>query len=274
MKSALYRPVYPLSGFISHFFFYEGFQPSHSHDLFLPDGQTELIIELSGLPQHIFEPTSLKPVQQCTRAWISGIRTRPIIISSGLNSRMLIVSFKQGRTWPFYSFPMSEITDRVVAAVDTLPGFRTFYDSLLNETDPHQLFQLLETYLLQLSKGKLESATPTSCIHYSINKLTSHAGKQSLSDLSKTIGYSQKHFISLFRKQVGVSPREFAGINRFQQVIRHIEDTPSTDWQQVVHLYGFYDQSHLIHEFKRYSGLTPDTYLAGRGPFLNYLPLA
>jgi AraC-like DNA-binding protein len=43
------------------------------------------------------------------------------------------------------------------------------------------------------------------------------------------------------------------------------------DWAGTAAMCGYYDQAHLIREFRAFSGLTPASYLTRRGPFLNYL---
>ena len=42
----VHTPAFPLHKFVSHFIYYEGFDPVHSMDRFLPDGNTEFIISL------------------------------------------------------------------------------------------------------------------------------------------------------------------------------------------------------------------------------------
>jgi len=46
---------------------------------------------------------------------------------------------------------------------------------------------------------------------------------------------------------------------------------PAVDWAEMAANCGYYDQAHLIREFRSFSGLTPASYLSKRGPFLNYL---
>jgi hypothetical protein len=41
MTFKVYIPSYPLSEFVDNFFFYEGNNPEHSVDRFLPDGNTD-----------------------------------------------------------------------------------------------------------------------------------------------------------------------------------------------------------------------------------------
>ena len=112
----LHTPAFPLNRYIDQFIYYEGIDVAHSLDRFLPDGNTELIINLIENPQSIHDNETLEEIQVCRDAWVSGVRTQPITIPSGKKSRMLIVAFKKGGAHPFYAFPMTEITDWVVGA--------------------------------------------------------------------------------------------------------------------------------------------------------------
>src|SRR5687767_7365570 len=109
-------PEFPLNKFVEHFFYFEGLSPAHNRERFLPDGNTEIIIDLTENTQYIYDNDYLTEVQACRQAWVSGVRTRSITIPSGNGSRMLVVAFKRGKAHPFYPLPMSEITDQVLSA--------------------------------------------------------------------------------------------------------------------------------------------------------------
>ncbi len=63
-------------------------------------------------------------------------------------------------------------------------------------------------------------------------------------------------------------------ICRFQSALRQIESVPQPDWTSVALDCGYYDQPHLIHEFRRLSGLTPGEYIAARLPNFNHVVVA
>ena len=106
-----HKPVFPLNYFVENLIYFDELDIPHNLDRFLPDGNTEIIIDLTEHPQYIYDNETLQEIQICRYAWVSGVRTQPITIPSGRGSRMLIVAFKKGKAFPFYRFPISELTD-------------------------------------------------------------------------------------------------------------------------------------------------------------------
>jgi AraC-like DNA-binding protein len=135
------------------------------------------------------------------------------------------------------------------------------------------MFPLVERFLLQQAGPALGEDTPTSCIAYAVSSIIHNPTAQRLYQLSSEIGYSQKHFIDLFRRQVGVSPKQYLRIMRFQKAIGAIENNKSVRWSQIARESGYYDQGHFIHDFKHFSGFTPNEYLQRKTEMLNYVPV-
>ena len=110
MISEIHFPIFPLSQFIGAFIYYEGLQLPHEVERFLPNGDTEILIDFHDTPQYIYDNDSLKEIQACHHVWTSGVRTEPITIPSGTNAAMMVIAFKKGMAAPFFPFPMSEIS--------------------------------------------------------------------------------------------------------------------------------------------------------------------
>lgn len=269
-----HKPVFPLDHFVERLIYFEGVSVPHRLDRFLPDGNTELVIDLAERPQHIYDNETLQEVQTCRNAWGSGVRTRPITIPSGNGSRMMIVAFKKGRAFPFYPFPISDLTDTVAEAA--LIFGRKFYhlrEQLLALRSIKHMFLLIEDFLLRQAGDKICEDGAAKCIAYAISSIIQKPTLKRLHQLSDEIGYSQKHFIELFRQQVGVSPKQYLKIMRFQKVISAIEYRSSTSWSDIAVENGYYDQAHLIHDFKQFSGFTPNEYLKKKTATRNYIPV-
>lgn len=82
--------------------------------------------------------------------------------------------------------------------------------------------------------------------------------KISLSDLEKTFKINKYKILRDFKNKIGISPQEYITALRMEN-----SKTAFFENKQIVRIAlenGFYDQSHFVHAFKRYFGITPFSY--------------
>jgi AraC-like DNA-binding protein len=70
-----------------------------------------------------------------------------------------------------------------------------------------------------------------------------------------------------------MSPKRYARLERFRAVVAQAHLNNCIEWSRVAADCGFYDQPHLVREFREFSGMTPSAYMAERGPHANHVPL-
>jgi len=264
-------PVYPLNKFIEAFIYFERAEHAHTVDRFLPNGDTEILIDFNDTPQFIYDNNSLKEIQACHHVWTSGVRTEPITIPSGNGATMMVVSFKKGMAAPFFPFPMEEISDSVVDA-DLVwgSGFGELRERLLDEKNVARRFAMVEEFLLGMFATKL-NVNP--CVEFAVNEMTHRPDNLSIAQMNEKIGYSQKHFTEMFRRNIGVTPKSYLKIMRFQKAIRTIDASDNIEWDMIAQDCGFYDQAHFINDFKHFSGFTPEQYSRIHSNYQNYIPV-
>ena len=268
-----YIPSAPLNQFVNNIYYYEGYNPVHSIDRFLPDGNIEIIIDLFDNPQFIYDNETLKEIQACHNVWVSGVRTEPISIPSGKNSRMIIVNFKKGRAYPFFPLPINEITDYVVDA-DLVYGDDIIdLREKLKSSSIHEKLLLIEKFLLKQGKNNINPTVSANCMNYAMEQILESPTQLCMEQLSDKIGYSQKHFIKLFRDHIGITPKSYLRIIRFQKVIAEIETSTHINWNTISYDCGYYDQAHFINDFKNFSGFSPNEYIVNKTDVLNYIPI-
>lgn len=264
-------PHFPLNQFIEVIIYFERVEHAHTVDRFLPNGDTEILIDFHDAPQFIYDNNTLKEIQACHRIWASGVRTEPITIPSGNGSAMMVISFKKGMAYPFFPFPMNEISDSVVDA-DLVWGedFAFLRERLLETKDISARFEVVEEFLFEKFHSKMV-ANP--CVAFAVGEMRLRPDGLSIARMNEKIGYSQKHFGEMFRKQVGVTPKSYLKIMRFQKAVRTIDAAAEIDWGEVALTCGFYDQAHFIHDFKHFSGFTPQQYAEIQTNYQNYVPV-
>lgn len=265
----VHQPLFPLNAFIESFVYYKGYNPIHTVDRFLPDGNIHLIVDLTDYPKFIYDNDTLKEIQACKDVWFSGIRNTFITIPSGKDSEMFIINFRKGKAAPFLQMPVYEFTDQVVDGELALSkNINQLREILLPGTSPAQKCTDASRFLLKHYGNHLHS---NACVDYAVNQICRSPQQTTMAALSAKIGYSQKHLIQLFREQVGLTPKAFLKIMRFQKAIHDIEQAQHINWATIAAESGYYDQAHFISDFKLFSGFTPGNYLHQQSEFTNYI---
>jgi AraC-like DNA-binding protein len=73
---------------------------------------------------------------------------------------------------------------------------------------------------------------------------------------------STRHLERAFQEQIGVSPKVFARLLRLDHALQLAG--PGSNWAQVASLCGYFDQSHLVRDFRVMTGATPTEFAALR----------
>jgi AraC-like DNA-binding protein len=71
------------------------------------------------------------------------------------------------------------------------------------------------------------------------------------------LGVSERHLRRVFRETLGISPKAFARLARFHHALRAAGDGGNAGWASIAGAAGYYDQAHLIAEFRAIAGVTP-----------------
>src|SRR5688572_26184287 len=262
-------PQLPLSQFVENFWLVEGFTADYTREKILPDGAIELIIDLDTEPKSIFADESSEHSRTVKKAWISGERTGYIVIGAHRNQSMVGIRFRPGGAYPFFRFPISELSESVTE-LDLIWG--KLVDEIreqLQSIESHdEKLSALEAFLLARAHRSLEAHR---LISFAVHQLQHSPQFLAIRDLANTIGITQKHLISQFEKVVGLRPKSFARVCKFQKVVNILEQQKQIEWVAIASDCGYYDQAHFIHEFQAFSGLNPSTYLAQRGDYVNFI---
>lgn len=76
-------------------------------------------------------------------------------------------------------------------------------------------------------------------------------------EVAATLGVSERTLRRAFREAVGMGPKDFAKLARFQRALGVATSRAPLDWARIAATTGYYDQAHLIAEFREVAGVTP-----------------
>ena len=101
-----------------------------------------------------------------------------------------------------------------------------------------------------------------------IRQITNCCPPVSVKSLADSCFLSVRQFERGFKEFSGFSPKLFLRICRFNSVIKEVSHNKSLT--QIAYRYGYYDQSHFIHEFQKFSGYRPGEYFQQKGMSVDY----
>jgi AraC-like DNA-binding protein len=254
-----YKPKPPLSQFVDNFWLYEGYEPEHRTERILPTGTLELAINLRQNEMQFYDAESSENCRRLSGAIVSGAFGRSFVPDTPEKAFIIGIHFKPGGAFPFLGLPAGELADtHVDLEILWGPLAGRLRERLCEAKTSAERFQLLQEALLRRLCHGVEQ-------HYAVSAALELFGKNqtgpTVRETAKYLGLSQRRFIQVFKAEVGLTPKLFSRIQRFQQTRTLIQQHPSPNWAALASYLGYFDQSHFIHEFLEFSGLSPTDYL-------------
>lgn len=180
---------------------------------------------------------------------------------------MVVVVFNPQGAGPFFPVPLSELSGKTVPIAEISQEMALLENRVLDVREDLEAIRLIESFLLKtlVSSQNYHTARVTATIH-AIN-LNPHL---TLDELSEMACLSPKQYGRVFTGQTGFKPKEFARIVRLQRALYLLQQYPHITLSRLTYECGFYDQAHMVREFKAISGYTPKEYLSVCEPYSDY----
>jgi AraC-like DNA-binding protein len=102
------------------------------------------------------------------------------------------------------------------------------------------------------------AAAPDPRVAWAWSRLAGTGGRLDIAALATELGWSRRHLATMFRREAGLTPKAMARVMRFQRAYARLETVRRDGgWASVAADCGFYDQAHLIRDFREFAGRTP-----------------
>ncbi|WXB14317.1 helix-turn-helix transcriptional regulator [Pendulispora albinea] len=206
--------------------------------------------------------------------------TRAIVVASAEPQHIVAVRFRPGGAFAFLGTPLDELTDRHVELDEVLPGMRGVEERLasLKTQRPEAAVAELERALLR----RMAHVVPRHpLVLGGVDRILRTDTPLRVGELADALGVTRQHLTRQFKVHVGIGPKELDRVIRMTRLTRWLDgvdgkggdgDAVSRSGRvprgaqkapsaaQVAYELGYYDQSHMIHEFKSLTGITPREY--------------
>jgi AraC-like DNA-binding protein len=239
---------FPLTRFVEDVRILVPFADRGLHVERLPDGRTTIVFR-------VFEGESQGDVT------VAGPRTRALFKHSSGVARAVILQFKPGWSVPLLGVAANTLTDRIVPLEDIWGC--SGRDLCLDLLAARSLPQVLHTLSQAIALRTRQAFEPASARLARRAVRMFEAGEAGVESVADRLGVTARHLRRAFAESIGIGPKDFARTVRLQQAL--LLATASQDWGRIARDAGYYDQPHLIADFRELIGLTPSAFLKRAG---------
>ena len=186
------------------------------------------------------------------------------------NLNLIMIVFQSVAVRAIFGIPMNDFRDENVD-IELLrdTSLLDLQKQLMDTEDNSQCVYFIEQYLLRklsnLSSDKLDRMN---AVIQSIND-----GEQDIAKLSQIACLGYKQFKRVFAEYIGLNPKEFLQIARFRKTLHSLHSVSQIHLSQLACDWGYCDKSHLIKDFRTFTGYTPKEYLSICDPYSESLSL-
>lgn len=255
MKVLVVPPSSPaLAPFVESLWYFAGELP-HARERIVATGTMQLLVNLHEDELRTYHGEGFASVRRIRGAAISGAYALPFGIDTLEQRRIVGVAFRPGGAAPFFAAPSDALRGDHVE-LDRLWGRdgALLRERLLEAPTPVGALRSLEAVLLASVVRPLEV---DKLVEFAVAAFDRGA---SVGQVTSRLGMTPRGFIRRFQQVVGLTPKRFARVRRFGRVLESIENGRAVDWSGVAVSCGYFDQAHLIHEFREFSGMSPTLY--------------
>lgn len=220
-------------------------------DVFV-DGRADLVFNF-GVGYHRSVPGS--PPRLLRQGNLDAQRLTPIRIEQRGALQIVGARFRAGGLMPFVQHSLHRWTGAVVGLVEAFGPAVGPLDAALRDRagDAAAQATLLDAWFIE----RLSMSPAKHAAFDMVQRVTASQGSVRVEDLARDAGLSFRTVDRLFRRHVGFAPKTWAQIVRFQRALERLKVDPGCTLSQVAAELGYYDQSHLAREYRRFSGNTP-----------------
>ncbi len=266
-------PAADLAPWVRTYWWLDGGSTAHPPEPALPDGSPELIINLGDPWRH--HPALGRPRVQ-PPAFLVGQITAPMAVAPTGRVALVAVRF-EAHGAALLAPDLARLTDTWVT-LGRLPGrpLAALRERLREERGPGgdgghpdaaRERSLLDAELRALvARRAAEGALPDAVVGAAVAGIRGSRGAVEIDALARGSGLTARSLQRRFARTVGLSPKMLARIVRFQQVFAAWRDDPSR-LSRVALECGYFDQSHLVRDFRDFAGAPPAGFLAAMPAF-------
>lgn len=188
------------------------------------------------------------------RSVVVGLQSSSVALDIGRSHKAVRVGFHPGGMYRLLGFSMAEMIDGSYDANDVFGNEIQEVNNRLQEAGSFdEIKEVIEKFLLTKVK-MLKRALPFDSAMLELLRLSGNIPIEKIASLACL---SLRQFERVSKERIGLPPKVFARLVRFSKAYRLHENFPQLSWTNIAYECGYFDQAHLIREFKEFAGVAP-----------------
>ena len=266
-------PSPPLRRFVRLLWYARVPQASHSRERVLPSGASQIIVNLAR--EYLLDCPEGQLPRRGAPSSIVGARSVYEIVDTSDMADLIGIVVVPGMLPHLVRDAADLFSNRGVDLTEVWGSpAATLRDSLRELAVPEDRLRWFEAFLTEkLSGNAAEVRSPRECaVRYALASFARAPRIRSVSEITRSLGWSERRFSQVFREEVGLTPKVWCRVRRFQRVVHELHAGYDIAWADLALDCGYYDQSHFANEFRAFSGVDATTYSARRTIWPNHIP--
>jgi AraC-like DNA-binding protein len=172
--------------------------------------------------------------------------------------RSVMVRLRLGACERVLGVAAPELTSRIIA-LEELWGradAARLLERLAEASDTLAAARILKNAILARAPSDAAVGAPASLALEAARRLAAQPGG-SVSAVADELAVSERHLRRLFQVTLGVGPKAYAKLARFHRALRAARAPQPAGWASIAASSGYFDQAHLIAEFRTIAGVPP-----------------
>jgi AraC-like DNA-binding protein len=189
-------------------------------------------------------------------SFAAGLHQRQVTTEHAGRSFGMQIDLQPPAAHALFQVPLHTLANRKVVLEDVL-GEPALVERLHDAGEWTARFRLLDTVLAKRLAAAREASQE---VRWAWRRLVETDGRTPIRTLAEELGWSRKRIVARFREEVGLPPKAAARLLRFERARALSEQAADPDWASIALEAGYYDQSHMISDFRLVTGRTPATF--------------
>ena len=185
---------------------------------------------------------------------IVGPQVTRVNLDIGKHHRAVCVGFHPGGLYRLIGIPMSHIFDDGFDATDIIGNEMNKVNLQLKEAITFEDVKNVIEKFLFCKVQKLKAILP---FDFAMKELIHHHGNIAIEKIASLSCLSLRQFERKCIERIGMPPKLFARLARFSNAHRLKGQQSQLSWTSIAYECGYFDQMHLIRDFKEFAGVTP-----------------